>query len=377
MKLKLALFCFFFTLSTGVFGHSGSTSYVEFNVDENEVTGTYWIDLTDLNVGIDLDVNRDGFIQFSEFELNRQSISEFTENLWQFSGNDESCFSQVGGQSLRKANNRIYAQIPISFICSDETIQSVQFSTLFELDKSHRVIATINSHGESFTHVFSPQAPSFEFTDSPYQWHQTASVFIKQGVIHILEGYDHLLFLLALLIPVLIPISRKKAVVSRTQDGIQSSLNKIVALFKIVTAFTIGHSITLVFASLSSFMPPAVWVETFIAASVLVAGVNIVVPLFRESSWRVAGLFGLIHGFGFANVLGELSIQKADFLLSLLSFNVGVELGQLMVILVAAPIILLFAKGYKLPQLARFVSAGIIVVIGAVWVAERMSSSIA
>jgi len=159
------------------------------------------------------------------------------------------------------------------------------------------------------------------------RWHQAALRFVGLGFRHILDGTDHLLFLLCLVIP----------------------FRRLRALVLVVTSFTAAHSITLI-ASAFGLAPDALWfpplVETLIAASIVYMALeNIVAPQLRRR-WIITFAFGLVHGFGFSFALRQtLQFAGSHLLTSLLSFNVGVELGQLLVLLVLVPALdLLFRR---------------------------------
>ena len=188
-------------------------------------------------------------------------------------------------------------------------------------------------------------------------WRQAARRFVGDGFNHILDGTDHLLFIAALVIPV----------------------RRLLPLLGIVTAFTAAHSITLA-ASALGLAPDALWfpplVETLIAASIVYMALENMIGVFGSSTaprrrWIVAFLFGLVHGFGFAFALRE-SLQFAgDHLaLALLSFNLGVELGQVAVLLVLAPLLTLAMR--QLPQRGvTLILSGLIAHTAWHWLAER------
>jgi uncharacterized membrane-anchored protein YitT (DUF2179 family) len=152
------------------------------------------------------------------------------------------------------------------------------------------------------------------------RWYQAAFRFVDLGFHHILDGTDHLLFLFCLVIP----------------------FRKLRALIPIVTAFTVAHSITLI-ASAYNLAPDALWfpplIETLIAASIVYMALeNIVGAATVHRRWIIAFCFGLVHGFGFSFVLREtLQFAGTHMLASLLSFNIGVELGQLLVLILMIP----------------------------------------
>jgi HupE / UreJ protein len=185
------------------------------------------------------------------------------------------------------------------------------------------------------------------------RWHQAALRFVALGFRHILEGTDHLLFLLCIVIP----------------------FRRWRALVLIVTSFTVAHSVTLV-ASALAFAPDAQWfpplVETLIAASIVYMALeNIVGPHLRRR-WTITFLFGLVHGFGFSFALREtLQFAGSHLLTSLLSFNVGVELGQLAVLVVLVPALeLLFRKAVP-ERVGTIILSALVAHTGWHWMTER------
>ena len=192
------------------------------------------------------------------------------------------------------------------------------------------------------------------------------SKFMEQGVWHIWIGFDHILFLLSLLLPVvLVRVKGGWRGVSRLGESVREVL-------WVVTSFTLAHSITLSLAALGFISLPSRLVESAIALSVVLAAFNNIVPLFNRRRWLVAFGFGLIHGFGFASVLAELGLPQETLVLSLVGFNLGVEAGQLAIVVVFLPMI------YWLRNTA-FYRRGILVggsmlimLLALVWLAERV-----
>ncbi len=153
------------------------------------------------------------------------------------------------------------------------------------------------------------------------RWSQAALRFVRLGFLHILDGIDHLLFILCLVIP----------------------FRRLRGLLPVVTAFTVAHSITLI-ASAAGLAPSALWfpplIETLIAASIVVMALENIVGARQDRRWIIAFVFGLVHGFGFSFALREsLQFAGTHLLSALLSFNVGVELGQIFVLLLAIPVL--------------------------------------
>lgn len=200
---------------------------------------------------------------------------------------------------------------------------------------------------------------AFEFVGDPGlvrldpRWHQAALRFVQLGFLHILDGIDHLLFLLCLVIP----------------------LRRLRPLILVVTSFTVAHSITLV-ASAFGLAPDALWfpplVETLIALSIVYMALeNILAPRLR-SRWIIAFGFGLVHGFGFSFAFSEtLQFAGAHLLTSLLSFNVGVELGQLLVLTLLVPALGLLFRLVPAQPAATIVLSALVAHTGWHWMLER------
>ena len=174
--------------------------------------------------------------------------------------------------------------------------------------------------------------------------------FVGLGIEHIIGGIDHLLFLLALL-------------------ALSTSLWQTV---KIVTAFTVAHSITLSLAALGLVDVPSSIVEPLIAASIVwVAVENLVAPAGGARRWLIAAVFGLVHGLGFASALAELGLPREALVRALVGFNVGVELGQLAFVVVILPPLVWASRPGRLPRLPQVLSV-IVALVGAVWLVERL-----
>lgn len=174
--------------------------------------------------------------------------------------------------------------------------------------------------------------------------------FVLMGAEHILTGPDHLLFLLALL----------------------AFARGFWPMAKIVTGFTIAHSITLSLAALGIVEVPARVVEPLIAATIIwVALENVIAPTRMAQRWLVAAVFGLVHGLGFASALTELGLPRAAMIRALVGFNVGVELGQLAFVAGAMPAVVWLAKPGRIPRLPQALSI-MVGMAGAFWLAERL-----
>jgi hypothetical protein len=184
-------------------------------------------------------------------------------------------------------------------------------------------------------------------------WYQAATGFVALGIMHILSGIDHLLFLLCLLIPV----------------------RRLGEILKIVTAFTVGHSITLL-GSVYDFAPAGEWfpplVETLIAVSIVYMALENILGVDLRHRWLIALLFGLVHGFGFAYGLKE-SLQFAGrhLLISLFSFNVGIEIGQILVLIVMLPALAIVMRHVLVGRVGMIILSAIVAHVAWHWMIER------
>jgi hydrogenase/urease accessory protein HupE len=188
---------------------------------------------------------------------------------------------------------------------------------------------------------------------------QVAKLFVVEGIEHILFGFDHLLFVAALML-----IVRNWRV-----------------LVKTITAFTVAHSITLTFATLGWVALPSGPVEIMIAFSIVLVGAEIVrmergrTSLTIEWPWLVAFAFGLLHGFGFAGALEDLGLPQDDIPLALFCFNLGVEIGQLMFVAAILMTVAALRRIFDVPQKAIVASAYAIGIVAAFWTIERLQST--
>src|SRR5216683_2720235 len=201
---------------------------------------------------------------------------------------------------------------------------------------------------------------AFEFNGDPGlvhldpRWHQSAARFVDLGFLHILDGSDHLLFLLCLVIP----------------------FRRLGALIPVVTAFTIAHSVTLI-ASAYNLAPNFLWfpllIETLIAISIVYMALeNIVGGSSLQRRWMMAFGFGLVHGFGFSFALREsLQFAGSHLLTSLLSFNVGVELGQLLVLVLLIPALQLLFRFVVAERMGAIILSALVAHTGWHWMLDR------
>ena len=212
------------------------------------------------------------------------------------------------------------ARILLQFACPDVPRQLTVRDDLFDaLGPDHHTIAKIDAPGASAQFAFQPDARETTVSLAAAGEARGTGSFFVLGIEHILAGWGHLLFLLALIL----------------RGG------NLWSLVKILTAFTVAHSLTLALSALDLVRLPERLVESVIALSIAwVAAENLVSKTVLSHRWMVSFAFGLVHGFGFANVLRELGLPGTGLAWALLGFNLGVEAGQLVVVMLAIPLLL-------------------------------------
>jgi len=240
------------------------------------------------------------------------------------------------------------------------------YGLFFDVDPQHKGLLRLQYQGQSSTGIFSPDKATQQFALTKRSKLSQFLDYGREGVWHIWIGFDHILFLLALLLP---------AVVFRHQkhwQAVAAFKPAFWSVLKIVTAFTVAHSITLSLATLGVISLPSRWVESTIALSVVIAALNNVFPLFAERRWVMAFVFGLVHGFGFASVLTDLGLPQDTLVLALVGFNLGVETGQLAIVAAFLPIAFLLRNTWAYKRVVLLGGSLIIAALAMIWLIERV-----
>ena len=373
--------------------HKASDAYVTLHVDGAVVDARIDIALRDLDRDLDLDTNADDRLSWKEVRTRWADIAVLARTDIRLSADGARCTPDPASTPVTDANtpsltdhsDGTYAVLRTQWHCAAPVRQlSVDYELFAKTDPTHRGIARVARAGEASDslsvlspgngwHRFSlsalPAAPSVVASTpvlvetpapaalaAPPPRQQadadTAATedappssffgFVREGVHHILIGYDHILFLLSLLLPAVwirSAVTDPRTGATRTRwvpsDNLKLALTNVL---KVVTAFTVAHSITLALSVLNVVNPPSRWVESIIAASVVLAALNNIWPLISEARWKLTFVFGLVHGFGFASALKDAGLAQGALVGPLVGFNVGVEIGQLCIVAVVLPL---------------------------------------
>lgn len=344
--------------------HGTSNSYLNIDTDSMTTQARWDVALRDLDKALALDQDGDGKLTWGEIKNQKAIIFAYTLSRLVIRDNGRDCPLHAGAMRVTRHVGEIFLALESAINCPTQgTMLEVDYGFMFDMDRSHRAIVSIVGGNSSFNTVLSAEQPKAYFAPGRSGAFDTFQSFLAEGVWHILHGYDHILFLLTLLLPVLFLRRRKQISGNKRAHGVE--------LLKIVTAFTLAHSITLALVVLGKISLPASIVEPIIAVSIVVAALNNLYPLIRARLWMMGFSFGLIHGFGFAGALNELN-GGGSILWPLAGFNLGVELGQLAIVLAVLP--LAWAVGrMKRSSLAIYrVGSVSIAGLGVLWLVERV-----
>ncbi len=339
--------------------HSRSRSFSIWTVKGGAVTVYAEVDSKDVVESTWVDMNRDEALTPGEVATAQGRIAKLLDPYVEVAQAGRAC-PRVGATRVELAAPPERVYLRAAWRCAEAVTKLTVALRLHEPLKvaGHRNLANFKLPKErTAQHVFSPGAAQVEFEveQPPEETSALAAfqVYFVLGGEHILTGWDHLLFLAALLL--IWPRMRE--------------------VLLIVTSFTVAHSLTLALASLDIVRPPDALVEAVIAASILYVAVENLVRSDAPRRWLLTFAFGLVHGFGFSGVLRELGLPQDHLVASLLAFNVGVEAGQLAVVL---PLVGLLALGRGLPassrrRITQALSVAVIAPAGW-WLFERIAS---
>ena len=349
--------------------HKPSDSYLTVDVKAAGIEGRWDIALRDLDFALGLDADGNGELTWGEARARHAEIAAYATARLQVSADDHPCAIEVGAQQVDGHTDGAYSVLPLALRCAGEagvpSRLAITYTLFADLDPQHRGLLNLQARGLARTAVLGPQQPTQTFElGAVERWSQFTD-YVREGVWHIWIGLDHILFLLSLLLPsVLAWQGARWLAVERARDAFWDVL-------RIVTSFTVAHSITLSLAVLGVIELPSRLVESVIALSVVAAALNNVKPLVFGRLWMVAFGFGLMHGFGFASVLADLGLPRQALALALVGFNVGVEIGQLAIVLVFLPLAYAMRRTMFYRRWIMVGGSLVIVALAAIWFAER------
>jgi hypothetical protein len=380
--------------------HKESDAYLTLRTDatnDHVMHGQWDIALRDLDFAIGIDANHDGAITWGEVQAQRKAIEDYALSRLEVKGDGLTCAIQSSGQKIDEHTDGAYAVILFNAVC-DKNIPSkvtVVYRLMYDLDPYHRGIVTLRSGDKIAGAVLGPSNPvaSLDLRE-PDRWGEFKS-FVTDGIWHIWTGIDHILFLLSLLLPAVLirrrlPFRgngwRVEAALAESSGALMAVASQrpryrweptsqfwpaCLDVIKIVSAFSLSHSVTLSLAVMGIVHLPSRLVESGIALSVMVAALNNVYPLVHKRVWMIAFAFGFIHGLGFASALAGLQLPAGAMAASLGGFSVGVEIGQEAIVLTFLPLAYLLRRTWFYQVVLLRWGSLLIIALATGWLVQR------
>ncbi|MEE8349362.1 MAG: HupE/UreJ family protein [Acidobacteriota bacterium] len=345
------------------FSHAGNVSYSQITVENLQIRHQIEILLEELEEVIPLDTDRDGVITSEELEAVRDELADYLARKVEVESWEVAIPLRLESLEIRErevidADSDTLPFLWVELIFDSPHLLSqfkIRCHVLDEVDVRHDNLAKITVFGVERPFVFKPWN-TFVYERGrgraeqvfPSLW-STLHSFGMLGGEHILTGYDHMLFLIGLLLVA----------------------TRFLTTVKVVTAFTVAHSVALVLAAFKLVEVSVGIVEPMIALSIMYVAAENFFSWFPLKRWMISFGFGLIHGLAFAQGLQMLDLPRTQFAIALLSFNVGIELAQVMIVAVAFPALMLMARAPWRDRTIRVLSL-VLFVMGTVWLVERV-----
>ncbi len=381
-KLSRVITMLLFLVTTLAFAHFPNQSYIFISVyEDGTIEGRFEINVREVNKLLNTNLKDN---------ISPQQIAPHIDNIKEYILNHTSFNSEFGEHRIELGDSGLFpvaqgTMVQFYFRLADmkelPNKLDVFYNCIFDKDDTHRgYLVTEYSWGEGVINEETNISLSFtkditsgtlDFTNISV-WNGVIAM-IKQGIWHIWIGLDHILFLLALILPAVVLRKRdsEKTKIFDQYTAVEKFKPAFFFILRIVTFFTIAHTITLSLASLKIVTLPSSLVESIIAFSIGLAAFHNIIPILKGKDWLIAFVFGLFHGFGFASVLADLGLHNSSLVYSLLGFNIGVEIGQLVILMMIFPLLFLIRKRKVYPRIIVFGSV-LLIVISAYWMIERL-----
>ncbi|MFK8013844.1 MAG: HupE/UreJ family protein [Gammaproteobacteria bacterium] len=355
--------------------HAPNQSYVFIDVYDDAIEGRVEITLKDLNTGLGLDMPTDGSATLEQIADQLPIVRRYVQQNVALGINGEPLSLPLTDYDLHELPLGQYLALNFSYpgLASPPETIDMRYTAMLREMPDHRGFLIVEDNWKTGTFgneavislTFTPTTTEQSFDLSDNSTLRGFIAMVKMGTHHIWIGIDHILFLLALLIPAV--VVRKNGV----WQPVDNFRDAMIHVLKIVTVFTIAHTITLSLAALGKINLSSRVVESIIALSIAVAALDILIPIFKRKIWWIVFGFGLFHGFGFASILGGIGIPPKYMVHSLLGFNLGVELGQVVVVCLLFPVLyLLRNSGLYIKGIMR-AGAIALIIISMYWFIER------
>jgi len=325
------IFIFFLTFIINLSAHQLKENYLTLNYNEQEQSMllNLKIETRLFEMHFNIDDSHNEIVSYKELHHHQKELFNYIKNNFHLTYQDYPLILDDANISLYRNQDQTYMLIEKKYTSIDLNTLDLNYTMFFEYEKEHKLLIHLDDLRGDY--ILGNTKRVYNFSSYKMSHIKRLFIFIEDGFYHILDGLDHLLFILMLLLS--------------TQIKHFSDLKrktKLIPLFKLITLFSIAHSITLFISASDLYRPNIAFIESSIAVSIFVVALLNLLHKFQHINYFIVFGFGLLHGFGFANVLHMVEItDTTSFVVSLLGFNLGVELGQILVILIALPILVM------------------------------------
>jgi len=332
----IRFFLVFLVFISSLFGDILKENFITFDLNSSSPTVLVDFESDNLAKFIKLDADGSGIITWSELRAKRNEIEKLVLRHIEVFSDEKSCKLTPKSFEVYRRVHQSYIRYYLNLGCKlPKNSLRVKYDLFFDVDKNQKAFVKKSTVSQKPV-ILSPRVreTTFKIKKEKSKF-ELFKEFLVDGIWHIWMGYDHILFLLMLLIP---------SIYAKGLIPIDNFSKVLVNILKIVTAFSIAHSITLALSVTELVKINPNFIEVAIALSILFTAVNNIFFFLKGEIWVVAFLFGLIHGFGFANVLNDMIDKKSSFATLLVGFNLGVEVGQIAIVLSLLPIFYFLRK---------------------------------
>ncbi|CAB3784068.1 hypothetical protein LMG28614_01866 [Paraburkholderia ultramafica] len=360
--LALLMLCW----AAAVHAHKPSDSYLTLTVSDKTIAGRWDIALRDLDNPLILDADGDGMLTWGEVRIREADIKSYAFTRIKLTGDGRACVIHPGDMLIDHHSDGAYAVLEFNADCPVRpTRLGIDYRLFADVDTLHKGLVHVVSNGATTTAILGPGHPTEILDVRGKGFGRTFIEFVGEGIWHIWRGVDHALFLLSLLLPAACVLHGNKWHPANSPRAVA------IDVLKLVTAFTAAHAITLSLATLHVVALPSRWVEVAIAVTILLSALNNIVPLVRMRRWLAGFAFGLIHGFGFASVLSGMALPTSGLAAALAGFNIGVEMGQISLVLLLLPILYIYRSSRWFHLATLYGGSAAITVFATLWIYER------
>ncbi len=363
--------------STYSFSHAPDQSYIYLRVYKDAIGGRFEYTAKDMNMALGL--NLADKLTEEAIQPHLKTIQDYILSRSSFKSDGKNYpirFTDFTILSLDEMEDFTRFNFELEGVEKIPEELDIEYAVLFDKNPIHRGMLIVEHNWKAgivnneamFSNVYSGSDTNQSLSLKDASLWKGFVALVKLGIWHIWIGLDHILFIVALILPAV--VRRKYEENSWHWQGVDSFKSAFWYIIKIITFFTIAHSITLALASLNIINLSSRLVESIIAISIALAALHNITPIFKSKEWIIAFGFGLFHGFGFASVLGEKGLGGDFMVWSLLGFNIGVEIGQVLIICAVFPILFLLRNLKIYPAIIKYGSF-VLIFISIYWFIER------